>query len=142
MTTATCEFTPPHEPWECRIHRGIRTSLDESQCDAVRPAVPLTEGQLANLREADVQGRLPHSGRYLIRGLLATIAADRADPDEGASRAFAAIRREVESLREDALRKEDQYTALHGALARNCWTGWVAAYGKVLSAIDEIEELT
>ena len=69
-----CEFVPAHEPWTCRVHNGVRTSLDEPQCDAIRPAKPLTPGQLANLYEADAHGRVPHN-RYLVRGLLATIAA-------------------------------------------------------------------
>lgn len=73
---AACDFRPANEPWQCVVHYGIRTRLDEPQCDAIRPAKPLTPGQLANLYEADAQGRVPHN-RYLVRGLLATIAALR-----------------------------------------------------------------
>lgn len=60
----------------------------------------------------------------------------------GSSRAFEAMRREVGSLRDDALVKERKYADLWGAAEPNGWTNHVAAYDEVLAVIDELEELS
>ena len=75
-----CVFVPPHEPWECSVHRGVRTSLNEPQCDIARPAEPLNEAHLDNLRRGIAEGRNPGS-RYVVRRLLATIEAATAATD-------------------------------------------------------------
>lgn len=90
----TCAFVPAHEPWTCRTHKGIRTSLDEPQCDIARPAEPFNLAYIDNLREAGMSGHWPTS-RYVVRRLLATIdalrlAADTARPAEPTRDAVAA----------------------------------------------------
>lgn len=35
-----CRFVPAHEPWMCATHRGgLRTRLDQAQCNIARPPV-------------------------------------------------------------------------------------------------------
>ena len=69
-----CIFVPANEPWTCSAHGGIRTRLDEPQCDRVRPAEPFNDAYLDNLRQSIAEGRYPQ-GLYNIRRLLATIDA-------------------------------------------------------------------
>jgi hypothetical protein len=72
-----CVFVPANEPWSCNVHDGIRTSLDEPQCDIARHAEPLNDAYLDNIRQAIAAGRNP-SSRYTTRRLLATIDSLRA----------------------------------------------------------------
>ena len=81
--TPECVFVPPNEPWTCSGHQGVRTSLDEPQCDIARPAEPFNDAHLDNLRTAIAEGRNPGS-RYNVRRLLATLdreRRERVDPD-------------------------------------------------------------
>ena len=80
--TAECEFVPAHEPWSCKTHPGgIRTRLDEPQCDVAKPAEPFNDAYLDNIRASLADGKkLP--GHYMVRRLLATIDADRAATTE------------------------------------------------------------
>jgi hypothetical protein len=71
-----CVFVPANEPWTCNVHLGVRTSLDEPQCDVARPAEPFNDAYLDNIRQGIADGR-SLAGRYIIRRLLATIDAAR-----------------------------------------------------------------
>lgn len=74
---APCEFVPPNEPWSCRTHPGgLRTSLDEEQCDVARPAEPFNDAYLDNIRASLAEGKRLQ-GHYIIRRLLATLDAQR-----------------------------------------------------------------
>ena len=85
-----CVFVPAHEPWQCNVHNGVRTSLDEPQCDIARPAEPLNDAYLDNIRQGIAEGRNP-SSRYVTRRLLATIDALRS-PSTGDDRLREAAR--------------------------------------------------
>ena len=78
LSADPCEFAPVSEPWTCRVHQGVRTSLDEPQCDIARPAEPFNDAYLDNIRRAIAKGSNP-SGRYVVRRLLATLDRERAD---------------------------------------------------------------
>jgi hypothetical protein len=46
-----CTFVPANEPWSCNVHRGgIRTALDQEQCDIARPAEPFNDADLDDIR--------------------------------------------------------------------------------------------
>lgn len=90
-----------------------------------------------------------HVQTIRARGQVVVVPTPPPGPEPGAyadaagsSRAFEAMRREVGSLRDDALVKERKYADLWGAAEPNGWTNHVAAYDEVLAVIDELEELS
>ena len=64
--TRPCEFGPPHEPFGCKVHYGIRRRLDETTCNRVRRRddeaivrlvdAAIRRGEISESRGAEILG--------------------------------------------------------------------------------------